>query len=105
MLFVDMPRGIATVDPAHRSYCWAVNALTMADFNAPAVAMSAHAYSIVKMDTFCLSASRTAWSASSVTGRCSGRPISPPIPAATASVNYFDLKNPDRPVGGGTVGR
>ena len=47
MLFVDMPRGIATVDLAHRSYCWAVNALTMADFNAAAVAMSAHAYSIV----------------------------------------------------------
>ena len=61
MLFVDMPRGIATVDLAHRSCCWAVNALTMADFNAAAVAMSAHAYSIVKMETFCLSASRTAW--------------------------------------------
>jgi hypothetical protein len=42
MLFVDMPRGIDTVDLAHRSYCWAVNALTMADFNAAAVAMSAH---------------------------------------------------------------
>ena len=72
MLFVDMPRGIATVDLAHRSYYWAVNALTMADFNAAAVAMSAHAYSIVKMETFCLSASRTACIAWSASSRVSG---------------------------------